>query len=1057
MRFGLSLLFCFLLPLSGYAQSGWNVRQFSTSDGLPDRTVNAVATDSFGFSWLALETGIVRFDGHRFDRPDFLEALKLDGENVIRKMVLDDHGRVICWTGGSDYLQYIDGGTNKVARLSLVARTESGRLREHQSFLLQPRQAIAELSRNGEEISVYELKDTSAQLVLRQTLSGHVQYLGRKRSGKPVLYSQKNNELQIGGQSEIRISTPATDRPPLILYLDAADRIWWQADDSSQLRVLLPGNEHFVNWQKLSRPENESRFNRIFEDEKGNLIFGVIKPTITDALVLLGPSDSLEDLRRFLRVENKIVALAGKDFQQSIELATHGGYYRFDRKKSRLSTDIFLYNSELVKNNFGYIIRGFAEGSDGRVYGNTEGALWFRLSADSAELDTLVIHDESGRSLRGLTGAGHNLIAQDDYIYGSYGDASTEIRKNYLTRYHVKRQTWERFEIPEPKSFVRFIQPLPDGDLMLFTFRREDRATMVFRFNPDDQDFLNWGTINEELPRRSRTAVQNVIYDSTRQKIWVAVGNGLFAYPYCARNQPCYFEAKNKTPERYREINFHVQSLVLENDGNILLGTLGEGVQSFNPESRRLRTIAFDPRSGNSPAGTIELPSNLIAEVLPLSGNYLAITTFNGLVVADLDTRQSITYTSEDGLPNDEFNRLAAFKSSQGMVYLGGINGFARIGENDLLPKPTGPSPQLSRYYFFDEDERQETVYFPAPREELRQIIVPPGQLRFGLDLLTPGARSAQYRTWLEGYELDYGPVKSSANAEYLRVPAGSYTLHAKAVTTEGEESATPLQLAIRVQAPWYLRPWFILLTQLLLIAFGVLLYRNRVKRIQAEEAENRRVAKQLAELELKILRQQLNPHFIFNALGAIQHFIQQQKGRAAMAYLADFAKLMRMFLESSKQSYIFLNDELELIKLYVRLERLRFKDSFDVVYDIDPDLDLEMEDIPSLLLQPFVENAINHGLFHLKRHGTLTIGMRQDEEERIICTISDDGIGRKAAAELRKKTYRKHKSRATQIVTERLNIFQRTGETDLQITTEDLYPEREETGTKVVIVVEGG
>ncbi len=200
-----------------------------------------------------------------------------------------------------------------------------------------------------------------------------------------------------------------------------------------------------------------------------------------------------------------------------------------------------------------------------------------------------------------------------------------------------------------------------------------------------------------------------------------------------------------------------------------------------------------------------------------------------------------------------------------------------------------------------------------------------------------------------------------------------------------------------------------------------------------------------------------MNPHFISNTINAIESLVNQERNEEASEYLIDFSRLCRLVIDYSRDAQITLQQEIDTLKYFLSLEKLRLAEDMEYTISVDNQLSPSQIMVPPLILQPFVENAINHGLFHLKRRGTLTICMRLDEADRIICTISDDGIGRKAAAELRRKTYRKHKNRATQIVTERLDIFQRTGETDLQITTEDLHPEREETGTKVVIVVEEG
>ncbi|MEM9835697.1 MAG: histidine kinase, partial [Bacteroidota bacterium] len=500
--------------------------------------------------------------------------------------------------------------------------------------------------------------------------------------------------------------------------------------------------------------------------------------------------------------------------------------------------------------------------------------------------------------------------------------------------------------------------------------------------------------------------------------------------------------------------------LELMPDGQILLGTFQNGLQLFNPATETFSIVGYDfsVQQFGAKDRVIRLPNNSVAELQPLDEHHFLATTYNGMVVIDWQKRQAFAYTDDNGLPNNEFNRLAAILNQHDQVFVGGINGFSRIPASAIRPKATGPIPIISRIFQFKKGGKEENSVLLDGRTN-NSVVFPPNLLYFGFDLSLldfDNPKVNTFQSWLEGYELNYGPPTTEAQLQYDLLPAGNYTLHVRGFTNDGEQSKEELILPIRVKQPWYYRTWFLVLSQLLLIGSGYLLYQGRIRRIQREAENKRKTDRQLAELELMILRQQLNPHFIFNALGAIQNFIQSEKSQIATEYLADFAKLMRMFLESSKQSFIFIRDELELIRLYTSLERLRFQNRFDVHFDIDPEIDQDMEDIPSLLLQPFVENAINHGLFHLKQGGLLSISMQAGEDDEIICTVTDNGIGRKASAKLQKKSYRKHKSRATQIVTERLDIFQQAGDTDLSIVTEDLYPEREYTGTKVTIRVRG-
>lgn len=176
-----------------------------------------------------------------------------------------------------------------------------------------------------------------------------------------------------------------------------------------------------------------------------------------------------------------------------------------------------------------------------------------------------------------------------------------------------------------------------------------------------------------------------------------------------------------------------------------------------------------------------------------------------------------------------------------------------------------------------------------------------------------------------------------------------------------------------------------------------------------------------MARMEQKIFRLQMNPHFVFNALLAIQGFMYQQNSREAGRYLTSFAKLIRHTLYGSREELVSLNNELEAMKYYLELQRLRFNDNFDFTINIGENVFPEVIKIPPLLIQPFLENAIEHGLQHKKEGGKLILAIRQ-EKGMLFIEIEDNGIGREASYEIQRKKGRLHKSLGMEIVKSRLD-----------------------------------
>lgn len=229
----------------------------------------------------------------------------------------------------------------------------------------------------------------------------------------------------------------------------------------------------------------------------------------------------------------------------------------------------------------------------------------------------------------------------------------------------------------------------------------------------------------------------------------------------------------------------------------------------------------------------------------------------------------------------------------------------------------------------------------------------------------------------------------------------------------------------------------------------GVSVFGEDVTDRIAKENELLEIKRGIAELKLMALRSAMNPHFIFNALNSIQYFIASHERRNAINYLSMFSKLVRGILTHSVQNKVKLVDELDLLTHYVDLELLRFDNKFDYELKTNPSLDLEAIEVPSLLIQPYVENAIVHGLYNKEGRGMLRISI--DKERDVICVvIEDDGIGRNAAQALKRRLTPQHKSFGTEITEERLKLINQSRNVSVDI--EDLYHGGAPGGTKVRI-----
>jgi sensor histidine kinase YesM len=210
-------------------------------------------------------------------------------------------------------------------------------------------------------------------------------------------------------------------------------------------------------------------------------------------------------------------------------------------------------------------------------------------------------------------------------------------------------------------------------------------------------------------------------------------------------------------------------------------------------------------------------------------------------------------------------------------------------------------------------------------------------------------------------------------------------------------------ELALTIVPPFWKTWWF---RSIMIVAFlgaVFLFFKIRENRIKKEQARQTEINKQIAEIRMMALRAQMNPHFIFNSLNSVQHFITIREKKEALNYLSKFSKLIRKILENSRENTVSISNELQLLELYIQLEQLRFSNKFDYHIEIDKKIDTENIEIPPLLIQPYVENAILHGLINKDGKGHLFFSVEKNNG-LLVCKIEDNGIGRARAQEIEQK-----------------------------------------------------
>lgn len=260
----------------------------------------------------------------------------------------------------------------------------------------------------------------------------------------------------------------------------------------------------------------------------------------------------------------------------------------------------------------------------------------------------------------------------------------------------------------------------------------------------------------------------------------------------------------------------------------------------------------------------------------------------------------------------------------------------------------------------------------------------------------------------------------------FNKISPGKYNLKIKGIDNN-QKQTNELSFNFTINKPFYKTTWFIIIISFIIISLVILYYSNRIK----QQKENNKLAVQKNDLEKELqnslmasIKSQMNPHFLFNALNTIQSYIYTNEKENATLYLSKFSKLTRKILEQSNYEEITLEEELESLRLYVDLENMRFDNALNINIHLDDSLNISQVYLPSMLIQPYVENAIKHGLLHKKGYKELNISFLKNNQNLDI-KIDDNGVGRKQSKIINERKNNNHQSFAMQANKKRLEILQ--------------------------------
>ncbi len=425
------------------------------------------------------------------------------------------------------------------------------------------------------------------------------------------------------------------------------------------------------------------------------------------------------------------------------------------------------------------------------------------------------------------------------------------------------------------------------------------------------------------------------------------------------------------------------------------------------------------------------LADNTIHAIQPDGQNRLWISTLRGLSLFDPKTEKGKSYSLADGVGSEYFWEGASVKHADGTIWFDGRNGISVIPSESAPLLEKQPTILITDFRIDGDLPKGGVRCARTGSTNINQVEKLEydhlsNSLSFefvATDYSDPENAQLNYKLEKVGGPLEkwkQNKVGERAVARYQHLPHGEYQLSIEALNSDANPNFVSRKvIEITILPQIWERPWFwpLVIAMSLLLVFGY--YQWRLKEVrQTEELKTKNAIN-----KMQALLGQMNPHFIFNSLQSINRFILKGEKRQASEYLGRFSGLIRMMLENSRDTKHLVETEVEFLMLYMKVEAQRFKHTFGYEINVDEEIDPSIIEIPSMMLQPFVENAIWHGISHRMEGGYIKINLDL-KGEILQCSIEDNGVGMKAAAKIAEARGKTHKSRAMSIVKDRLKLL---------------------------------
>lgn len=795
--------FLLTIPILSGQAANLKIKSYSLKDGLSHRLVTRIEKDAAGFLWLATPNGLNRFDGYNFLHFASGESSEypISGDYIGEIDPVEQGQFLITYKNNLTNVDFLDPISFTVTPIYFKELiSETGRVysifaEKNGLVYILWRKAnvytISAISTNGIITKVHELPqrdyDWADEVTLMKRKNGDF-YLF---DGNLGLFRQNEN-----GLSSIPVDKVAfnSDNPLKLNFIkeDEQDRCWLSITKQSGVLLL---NETAERFEYFDTPIADSYIPRIWEDGKGNIIFGIAKPSLHPSFLnffLLDLENNWTDVSYFKNLGHFIVELESDDFFKTTLFATVSGFKIAVNKSSTIKN---LLGGPIGKGEQGKVVRGMVNIDANNIVVADEDGVWYQLDVKKDVANPIQLIDKvSKRPIQSNCSKQFHVDTLTNRLWGF--TCSMDNEGSWFLKTNIDTWETERFYFEKRiESFCR----MQNGAFWIVA-KNGNKASELFYFDPDTEKIIPFRTREGRNPFVGITA--NFIEKSKKGHLWIGTMTGLYMVDIVNNRIDLYDQERGLSSN-------NIEALLEINEHKLLIGT-NKGFDIFDLRDNTKRN--FSKKNGLSNNQTY----GIIAGKNP---DTYWISTILGLNFFNAKTETFYNFFEKDGLSDNEFNRFAQYRDGEGRYYFGGVNGLNIFYEEDLLNVPPAPKVSLTKLVYYN-GKKNKIENKVTNLSALSTIVLEPNDKYLELSFSLPdysNPENNQYQVKLEGYDSDWDFLGNKNSIRYSALPAGIYNLLVKGATSKGNWSVEPLSIKIKVLQKFYKTWQFWLLTSLIL------------------------------------------------------------------------------------------------------------------------------------------------------------------------------------------------------------------------------------------------